>query len=1567
MKVNKRIIKHSNTIMIKNHKTRKTIAMFFVLNFLSTIIPYNAIYANNNGPNAPEAASFEPVDATDLVNLLTGDFTYTLPLLNVPSPEGGYPLSLSYHAGIAMDQEASWVGLGWNLNPGAINRNINGAPDDWGKSSVTDFFYDKGWEKNLYSFEIGGILPNGITLGLGASWGSDRAFGGIVSLGYGGVRLKYADGKIHHSASISVGGVGINYSDYAFSVGADIGNGVSLSYSERGGFNVSKGISIGPLDVSFSSQNGIGVSTKMFSTNTSTTNLNKNDHFIKETDESHGIDLGFFWAKYHHKKIEYALFKHDSITTSGAIYPSKAIKQSGNLQEENIKMDVYSLMMPSIEYDQSNNYYWYDDFYPNINSNVGYGTYDGVLYSGTADKMYTNRFTMFSKDNYTVASQGISGTFSPYIFKELDIFDVSEDLVIPSSYYDNVDRKYKTEYVTPSSMNHNKTFFYFDQEYASFLRINRGELYSTNNEVLDTPSKVLNYRTKAPETNYNESYSPNGEVLRFNGKKRSGNSIITYTNKEIRNGGLLNFIDAREGYSKLNRGNKDVYMDDGIGAFKITALDGKEYHYSLPVYNLEEVYKNFKEGSNEKEAFYEKIKKTPYATHWLLTAVTGPDYIDKNNNGRVDEEDYGYWVEFDYGKWAEGYGWRTPYKGYNALRGKESYSYGRKQLYYLDAIKTRTHTALFVKGLREDDLGSQIFKGKKKYTSGFFNILDFSDDYLAREWKDDPITGYLYDKDNNKNLRTNIRPTKSRFIEYVDIPKTYSLKLSEIVILKNKDLHTIPKTNSSSFITNQIAGKLHFNSGYLYSYRGIAHVDLFKGTNSLKNFRNHLAHDILDENDITSDLKSKSVKSVKFHYNYELAKNTSSSEANNKGRLTLKQVEVRGKSLSSVIPNYKFSYLNTGNYNKDMIDNWGYYEGFPQQWSLNEITSPTGGKIKINYEEDSFYTEGAKKLNYVSRGNEFSFYPQSTYSTTTYNNRKILNVHREERDLLKVTFSNENTNSERYYLKDNFTLGGEHRILSYSGGSVATENQSVLEKIEENVMWFRLYEKANSNGNALYGDLRDSRFDSCTTFDTSACALSIKVYGKLYSNNQLATFFNPNGKKGGGIRVKSVQVLSNNAVVDETNYSYVDNKGFTSGITTYEPSNEEDVTSRIPFITEIPSPRVYYNQVTVCKGVNGEVLDKTKYKFETFTNMKGFERGQSKTLYSLGDLVKVKWNSGQNLFYTRFHLDNLKANASYLSNFTIENRTSNLGRLLSKEYYNKEDQLIEKVKNNYKSNLDSDGEIGVTQETFRTSRKSIRDVNNDNLDFTHYYVGLSSKVNYPSVVESIENTSGGFTSIKYFDKHDFLSGQVLEERVYNSEGNAFKTEVVPAYSKYADMGIKIDNSSNKNMLTQSAGETTYVLKDNQWEVISSNVTTWKNNWIYPFDNGGFESSNDVWRKHKTYAWNGEVTEEGVYINFEPFKYNSSTGNDKWRKTVEVTKYNQFSYPLETKDINQNFVSTKLGDNYSKIIATANAAHEDMYYSGAEYLEGSHQYLSGNVLTATSSGRKENAHTGKYSL
>lgn len=85
------------------------------------------------GPGQPEMNAFKSVGADNMVNLFSGDFSYNIPLLDV----GGYPVNLFYNAGISMDQEASWTGLGWNINPGTINRNMRGLPDDYdGSDSI---------------------------------------------------------------------------------------------------------------------------------------------------------------------------------------------------------------------------------------------------------------------------------------------------------------------------------------------------------------------------------------------------------------------------------------------------------------------------------------------------------------------------------------------------------------------------------------------------------------------------------------------------------------------------------------------------------------------------------------------------------------------------------------------------------------------------------------------------------------------------------------------------------------------------------------------------------------------------------------------------------------------------------------------------------------------------------------------------------------------------------------------------------------------------------------------------------------------------------------------------------------------------------------------------------------------------------------------------------------------------------------------------------------------------------------------------------------------------------------
>ena len=112
---------------IRTSRFCKFLAAFISLNLVvETLLPTLA-YGLTGGPSQPEVQSFEPIGTTQMVNPFSGDFTYNVPLLDV----GGYPVNLSYHSGVGMDQEASWVGLGWNINPGVINRNMRGLPDDF--------------------------------------------------------------------------------------------------------------------------------------------------------------------------------------------------------------------------------------------------------------------------------------------------------------------------------------------------------------------------------------------------------------------------------------------------------------------------------------------------------------------------------------------------------------------------------------------------------------------------------------------------------------------------------------------------------------------------------------------------------------------------------------------------------------------------------------------------------------------------------------------------------------------------------------------------------------------------------------------------------------------------------------------------------------------------------------------------------------------------------------------------------------------------------------------------------------------------------------------------------------------------------------------------------------------------------------------------------------------------------------------------------------------------------------------------------------------------------------------
>ncbi len=110
---------------IRNSRVFKvTLAVVIIL----LTFPYDSLYALTDGPSMPEYSGFQAVKPGEHVDPFSGDFSYSIPLGDV---DGQLPLTLSYSSeAVTWESEASWVGLGWNLNTGAIQRTVNSIPDD---------------------------------------------------------------------------------------------------------------------------------------------------------------------------------------------------------------------------------------------------------------------------------------------------------------------------------------------------------------------------------------------------------------------------------------------------------------------------------------------------------------------------------------------------------------------------------------------------------------------------------------------------------------------------------------------------------------------------------------------------------------------------------------------------------------------------------------------------------------------------------------------------------------------------------------------------------------------------------------------------------------------------------------------------------------------------------------------------------------------------------------------------------------------------------------------------------------------------------------------------------------------------------------------------------------------------------------------------------------------------------------------------------------------------------------------------------------------------------------------
>ena len=118
-------------ILFKKVEMKISFICFFT--FIINLMSFSQITKDvpNYFPVSPNASSFAreglfPVDYS------TGKLNVNIPIYTIKTGDLTVPIGISYNtSGIQLDELASWVGLGWNLDAGgAIVRNVKGIPDN---------------------------------------------------------------------------------------------------------------------------------------------------------------------------------------------------------------------------------------------------------------------------------------------------------------------------------------------------------------------------------------------------------------------------------------------------------------------------------------------------------------------------------------------------------------------------------------------------------------------------------------------------------------------------------------------------------------------------------------------------------------------------------------------------------------------------------------------------------------------------------------------------------------------------------------------------------------------------------------------------------------------------------------------------------------------------------------------------------------------------------------------------------------------------------------------------------------------------------------------------------------------------------------------------------------------------------------------------------------------------------------------------------------------------------------------------------------------------------------------
>tara|TARA_R110002096_G_scaffold186511_2_gene365573 strand:- start:9596 stop:14374 length:4779 start_codon:yes stop_codon:yes gene_type:complete len=1125
---------------MKKTKTTKVLSCLLVVVFLNSTLFPSVSWALTNGPSQREFQGFEPIGTSDMVDLKTGDMTYGIPLISIPGPNGDFSMPLSYHSGVGLETEASWVGLGWSLNPGVIARNVSQFPDDFHGQSLVNTMVAEG--SNGFAMNFFGIYQGG--------WDSEKGNSGSVGLSN--------IFRVGYGSQSGFTALGVNYNSHTGTVTANpfqVGMAVLSVVTMSLGSNVQQ--STAPYASQMKSAFTVGnAAISVVSGGLNSSSISVDDWNLKEWG---------FWVKYY----KYNLDASRTDKMYGSLYLGDMENSDNPLAVDLSLADgTFNRLYVQNNSESSPNYAKIF----NNDQNVDEDIVSDMHYHVSGNYGQTTNPTSIAYDNYQVMGQGISGPISPY---RTDIGSVSYPHDINGNGINAV------PFLEALNNSTNKVDFYYKGELA-----NNYQYHATNGSSLGFHGETYNWGSSSTALNMKVTdpyfYSVRNEPNRsdgslINNKLVKGRNVQWFTNKEITN----NIAKAKGFISKLDRTGLPEY---GIGGFMITAENGTTYHYSIPVYNKSYFTKSQQASASD---YATGSIQDDYATTWLLTAITGADFVDRasiGTSGQLDETDWGYWVELDYGKFSSEYKYRFPYLTSDLSPHPDGsnggvFTEGTKEIYYLNSISTKTHIGLFIKDVRQDGRGS--------YTS-------------------------------------TSNPASSMY-------------LKEIVVLAKEDYRDLVASTSSGGQGFTIASSNNLNLVETSVDDLDQVLDLYD-----------IASDGTSQTAIRTFLDQKQLNRTKFNFDYSLCTNSQNSFSSatsppsysvggTGGKLTLKSIEILGKNNNKLIPDYDFDYSsNNPNYNRHNWDGWGMYapDGTSDKsthyasssldnWHLTEINLPTGGILEVEYERDEYSSVSGDPVEVNLEGSSF----------TSTNGTLVLPV-LEDVDMTK----------EGIYIGMNLTLEAEvlvngsphtppilqNRTISVTVSAVNSNNIEVsglsFEQGDESMTIKNLRIPVIYN---IGGNLRVSKISITDEFNESM------ETAYIYTKDGT-----PNGISSGVVSIEPLYIRPENNLPDYYNYYDYSSTGVIYGKVTalnnYKSENDylsksiyEFVTPHKSMISITKSGSDYLvngdsKRIVKAYDIDVEVNTASIGQLKSITNLNSFDEFTSSVSYEFADNANSK-------------------------------------------------------------------------------------------------------------------------------------------------------------------------------------------------------------------------------------------------------------------------------------------------------------------------------------------------------